>query len=1018
MTVHLALYSGYSLLRGTAKIKDLVQQAKEDGYTALALTDHHVMYGIPAFARACAEAGIHPLYGMEVTVNYHDEEVPFIMIAKDNAGYRSLMKLSTALSRKSALSAEEFRSHGGHCQIIAYGEGGWLDSELLEDDREGVRSRLAAMQQELPPFDVALSYQETSLWRMKNAMLKRIASTLNIRTVALNRIYYLSAEDAYIHRVLNGIRTGKVLSDQSLPMMKGRYFLNPEEMAALYDADDLKRTDEIAAMCRADLKLPPTSLPSFETPQGHSSAQYLTQLCLAGLRKRLKGKEDPVYLKRLKYELDTIIKMHFEDYFLIVYDFIRYARKEGIYVGPGRGSAAGSLTAYTLGITQIDPIQYGLLFERFLNPERVTMPDIDTDIPDDRRQDVISYVFRKYGYDHTANIITFGTLKARQVIRDVGKVMDLPQHRIDQLVSLIPASANITLQEAVKQNPRLKERISVDEQYAALFDTAQRLEGLPRHTSVHAGGVLFSRLPLTDIVPALEDEQGMMTSQYSMEYLEERGLIKMDILGLRNLSVIDEIVRSVKQDTPDFDIMSIPLDDPRTYSVFQNVDTLGIFQFDSEGMKNLLRRLQPSRYEDIVAAIALFRPGPMEHIPEYLANKEHPENIVWPHEDLKDLLKETYGVMIYQEQIMKTAQIIAGFSLAKADLLRRAVSKKKEKDMASLRTDFLKGAKERGYAEETAEHLFGLISEFAGYGFNKSHAVAYSLIAYQLAWLKANRSLYFYSALLNSVIGDEIHTSQYVMECRRMGIKVEYPDVNASDNRYLRKDRVIVMPLSAVKGVGVHAGSRIMEGRKDGPYKDYYDFVVRAGMNGLSRRTVETLIKAGALDSFGMNRATMLGSLDDVMRYGELVRVEYNGQITIDPDLVSRPVPVRIQDDPEQKAEDEKEALGFCLGPHPVSLRKQKHSIDVRPLNELTRLRGNVHGFALVQSVRQHRTKKGDLMAFCTLVDESGEMSLLVMPKLYSIHSASLKKGVYLYFHGKMTDDGSCIPERIQFYKD
>ncbi len=1018
MTVHLAVFSGYSLLNSTVRLEKLVRTAREYGYTSLALTDHHVMYGIPAFDRICRAGGIQPLFGMEATVAYHGQPVPFILLAKDNTGYRNLMKLSTLLSTKETCTEEEFRHYAGHCHVIAYGEGGYPDRELLDDDREAVRRKLLTMKDELPEFDIALSYQETSLWRMKNATLKRIASSLNIRTVALNRVFYLNREDDELFRILGSIRTGKPLSDQSLPLIKGRYFLTEEEMRSLYDADDLVRTDEIAAMCRADLDIPKTSLPHFETPAGLTSAQYLTQLCLAGLKKRLNGREDAVYLKRLKYELDTIIEMHYEDYFLIVYDFICHARREGIYVGPGRGSAAGSLTAYVLGITQVDPLKYDLLFERFLNPERVSMPDIDTDIPDDRRQDVISYVFEKYGHEHTASIITFGTMKARQAVRDVGKAMEIPQRQIDQLARLIPGTPNITLNEALKKNHRLTELLSTDRKLEELYKAAIRLEGLPRHTSVHAGGVLFSALPVTDVIPALADGQGILTSQYSMEYLEERGLIKMDLLGLRNLSIIDEIVQAVKQNDPSFDIMNIPLDDQRTYDVFRSVDTLGIFQFDSDGMKNLLRKLQPSRFEDIVAAMALFRPGPMEHIPEYIANKEHPENIVYPHEDLRDLLKETYGVMIYQEQVMMTSRIIAGFSLAKADLLRRAVSKKKESEMASLRTEFMKGAEENGYDRETAEKLFGQIMMFAGYGFNKSHAVAYSLIAYQLAYLKANKSLYFYSALLNSVIGDDVRTAQYAAECHRRGITVSYPDVNTSLNQYVRTDRVIRMPLSAVKGIGAHAGSQIIKARESGPYRDFYDFVVRAGLNGISEHTIGLLIKAGALDSLGYNRQTMLAGLNDVLNYAELVKIEQNGQTRIDFDLVSKPVLVRRADNAEENAEWEKEALGFCLGPHPVSIRKEKYGMQVRSLSQLAELRGAVNGFAMIQSVRQHRTKRGDMMAFCTLADESGELSLLVMPKLYGRYQASLRKGAYVYFRGNMTEDGSCIPEHLEFYKD
>ena len=1018
MTAHLMVRSCYSLLASTIRIEPLVKRAAELGYHSLALTDHNVMHGVPAFSHACSQHGIHPVYGLEADCLYHEETVPFLLLAKDNIGYQNLMRLSSEICSGTNTCSTEQLIHGcEHCYLIVYGEGGWFDHELVQSDSQGILEKLQIMKQELPVFDVALSYMDASMWKTRNAELKRIASGLKIRTVALNKIYYLNEQETDAYRVLTGIRRGLTIQDKSLTKSSGRSFRSMEGMAALYDADDLKRTDEIAESCMADLVLPKTSLPQFHTPEPLTSAQYLTQLCLAGLKKRLNGKTEAVYTNRLKYELDVILKMHFEDYFLIVYNFIRYARSVDIYIGPGRGSAAGSLVAYCLGITQVDPIHYHLLFERFLNPERITMPDIDTDIPDNRRQDVIDYVYRTYGKEHTASIVTFGTLGARQVIHDVGRVLNLNIRDVEMLSKMIPGNIpKITLAEAFRQNPRLKQVVNAEDRYRQLFEIAFQLEGLPRNESKHAGGVIISRLDLSDVIPTmdLDSETGMITSQYSMEYLEERGLIKMDFLGLRNLSIIDEIVKEIQKENPSFNIMKIPMDDHETYRIFQNADTIGVFQFESSGMMNLLRKMKPERFQDLVAALALFRPGPMENINVYLNNRRHPESIQYPAEALKPVLSETYGVMIYQEQIMMTARIAAGFSLGRADVLRRAISKKKAKDIAAMKTDFIKGCLANGYPAETAENLFALIEKFAGYGFNKSHAVAYGVVAYQLAYLKAVYPLYFYTALLDSVIGDDGKTSAYVDECRRRNIKVLYPDVNRSSGTYCIEQQAIRMPLCAVKGIGRESERAVIENRTDqGTYQDFFDCAARLSLVGMNRKSIVSLIDAGALDGFKENRATLKANLDDALSYGELIRVEKNGVTQINLGLVSKPVMIKMKEYAEERSENEKNALGFCLGTHPIIGLRSRLDIHRPTLTVLKNNVGQADGFAMIQNVHQHRTKRGDMMAFLKLTDETGEMDMAVMPRLYQRMNPELVKGTYILFHAKIQDDGSCLADTI-----
>jgi len=1019
MTTHLFVRSCYTLLDSTIRIPELVSTAKKYGYQSVALTDHHVMHGIARFLHECKKEGIHPIVGLEVDVFYHEQKVPFLLLAKNNKGYANLMKLSSLLcDGREYATLEEFLTYSEHNFLIVYGEGGYFDAELISEDRTGISQKLALMKSELPTFDIAISYEETSLWRSKNAVLKALAKAQGILTVALNKIYYLAQKDYETLKVLSAIKQGTTLRDKNVTPITGRYFLSISEMEQIYDADDLSRADEIASECHCDGDLEKTGIPVYPLKDGITAEQYLPQLCLAGLKKRLNGDLKHVYVERLKHELQVIHQMGFEDYFLIVYDFIRYGRQKGIYIGPGRGSAAGSLVAYCLGITMVDPLQYNLLFERFLNAERVSMPDIDTDIPDIHRQEIIDYVYQKYGEQHIANIITFDTLAARAVLRDVGKAMDISKREIDMIVGLIPQTPKITLEKAYEQKEKLRVLLNASPQLMEYFNMSKRIEGLPKNKSIHAAGIVMSGKPIEDVIPTIQMAEGMKTTQFVGNYLEERGLIKMDFLGLKNLTTIDEIVQMIHKHNPDFHILSIPLNDAKTYRLFAQADTIGVFQFESDGMRNLLRKMKPNCFEDIIAALALFRPGPKDQINTYLEGRKNPASVVYPSKELKPILKETYGVTIYQEQVMLMAQIAAKFSLVKADILRKAISKKNEEELAGLRQEYVRGCKENGYSDETASLLFDLAEKFAGYGFNKSHAVAYGLVAYQLAYLKANYPLEFYTSILNSVIGDSTKSAIYITECRRKHISIEAPDVNRSTDIYYHNGKSIILPLSIIKDVGTLAARTILDERdKNGRFGDYFDFVARVVLRKMNRTQLERLISAGALDEFDLGRTTMLNTLDDAIKYAKLVQVPFGAQLSIDPQLVSKPIVVRMKDSQEELSENEKAALGFNLGEQPIVHLRQKLGITYPPLAELNSNRGLYRGFAYIQSVRQIRTRKGDLMCFLKLTDETGESDMAVMPNLYSQYSQYLVKGVYIQFYAKIQDEASFLANQIEIVR-
>lgn len=1018
MTVHLHVRSASSLLESTIRIQSLVAKAVQCGYTSLALTDHNVMHGTAAFVRACKAAGIHPIIGLEADCLYHEEIIPFLLLAKDNIGYSSLMRLSSIISCKERpCTTAELLAAKNHCFLIAYGEGGWCDGALIKDDREEIIRRLSLMKQELGTFDIALSFEESSLWKNRNAILRQIAQSMSISCCALNKVYYLNENDAQGYRALCALRMEKKLSDSSLPLLKGRYFRSVQEMESLYDRALLERTDEIAQECNGDGTDITTTLPDFPIPQGFTQEQYLTQLALAGLKKRLDGVMKENYVKRLSYELSVIVKMHFETYFLIVYDYIRYAKKKGILVGPGRGSAAGSLVAYCLGITDVDPMKYDLLFERFLNPERVSMPDIDTDFPDDRRSEVIAYVKEKYGQEHVGGIIAFQTMGARASIRDAARIHGLFSNETEVLLKTI-GSGSDSLRDRYITNPKLKRLVDSERKIAAVFATALVFEGLPRNASVHPAGIVFSKRPLVEAVP-LAKTDGLLICQYEAPYLEERGLIKMDFLALRNLTVIDGIMQKIRKENPLFDIHHISYDDQRIYQVFAHGDTTGIFQFEAEDMKRILRRMKPEGFNDVVAANALRRPGASAHIDEYIENHRNPSGIHWLSEALRPVLADTYGIMIYQEQAMRASRIVAGFSLGKADMLRKAISKKDEAQLVPLKRDFIRGALKNRYTKEKAEEIWQVIEQFGTYGFNKSHAVAYSMISCQLAWLKAHYPLYFYQALLSSVIGDQRKTAQYIDECRHRGIVVERCDVNLSALSYVIDKGSLRLPLSAVKDVGSAAAKKILDERKEnGPYQDYVEFVARADLVSVSRRVIEALIYGGALDGFGYSRATMIEGLDESLNYSGLVRIKEGNRIRINPDLVSKPVFVRVKDKVYERNLKEKEVLGFVLGSDITAVMRKKYNIDDPGLSAFLQSGGEtVRSFGMISSVREITSRNNRRYCRMVLTDGLTDITVGLWPSDYQKYKDQLVTGSFVRFNGKMNENGYIQADRIEIFE-
>ncbi|UII55162.1 DNA polymerase III subunit alpha [Cytobacillus spongiae] len=1014
--IHLHVQSAYSLLSSTATVEQLVSSAKQKGFTAIALTDRNVMYGAISFYKECLKQSIKPILGLTVDViSEMDEEkaYPLVLLANNQKGFKNLLKITSVVQTKSPLGIpiKWLKHYSEGITAISPGLDGEIERFLLDEDENTAMKIVEIYKQTFEPNQFYLAIQNLGITEQEkmNSQLQKLGSAYGVELVATNPVYYLAREDSFAHECVLSIKNGDKLQDELRERLPSdQYYLKDtnevvEGMSAYPDA--LENTLAIAERCNVMLELNQQHLPKYPVSEGESAASLLEKICWKGLQERF-SEVGIEHKQRLQYELSVIQKMNFSDYFLIVWDFMRFAREREILTGPGRGSAAGSIVAYVLYITDVDPIKHELLFERFLNPERISMPDIDIDFPDNRRDEVIDYVVHKYGELHVAQIITFGTLAAKAAIRDVGRVFGLNPKELDTVSKYIPSRLGITLKEAYQESESLRNFIRQSDMNKRLFETALKLEGLPRHTSTHAAGVIISEQPLIQMVPIQEGHNHVYLTQYSMEHLESVGLLKMDFLGLRNLSLIENIVASIQRATgKKLEIQKIPLEDEKTFALLSKGNTTGVFQLESDGMRSVLKRLRPNQFEDIVAVNALYRPGPMENIPLYINRKHGKELVSYPHADLQAILQNTYGVIVYQEQIMQIASKMAGFSLGEADLLRRAVGKKQKHVLDKERAHFVRGSVQKGYSEETANSIYDLIVRFANYGFNRSHAVAYSFIAYQLAYLKAHYPQHFMAALLTSAIGNEGKLSQYIRELKQMDFPILPPSINYSGYTFMVDKQGIRYSLSAIKGIGMTVLKEIFQARKNKKFADLFDFCIRVSKKAINRKTMEILVHSGSFDEFGEDRAVLLASLDVALDHAQLVKPDDSdqGDLFSEEDFMLKPKYVNV--DPiqiEDKLQLEKEALGLYLSDHPVSVYESSFlTLGAKPLVDLA---GKATTVAYVSEIKKIRTKKGDAMAFLTISDQSGEMEAVVFPTVFKRISHLLAKGVVLYLQGKIEE--------------
>jgi DNA polymerase III subunit alpha len=1030
--IHLHVYSAYSLLTSTASVHELIHNAKQKGFKAIALTDRNVMYGTIEFYKLCIKNNIQPIIGLTVDVESEiekEESFPLVLLAENEKGFKNLLKISSAVQTKAAngIPFKWLKHYAEGLIAITPGIEGEIEQNLLNDQQDQAIEIINKLQFIFGKDSFYLAVQNHGLEK-ENNLTRRIqimAEELSIPLVATNRVHYLEQDDMFAHECLLAIKNGDKLQDEHRERLESnQFYLKTEtEMLEVFSEipEALENSITIAKRCMVNIELNKTYLPEFPTANGEPAESYLERLCQKGLKERFPAPAQEHY-ERLAYELSVINSMKFSNYFLIVWDFMRYARENGILTGPGRGSAAGSLVAYVLYITDVDPLSHQLLFERFLNPERISMPDIDIDFPDHRRDEVIEYVAKKYGELHVAQIVTFGTMAAKAAIRDVGRAFGLNTKELEQLSRRIPAVLGINLEDAYKESHLLRAFIDESPLNRKLYDTALKLEGLPRHTSTHAAGVVISEKQLIELIPIQQGHNQVYLTQYSMEHLEEIGLLKMDFLGLRNLSLIESILSSIHRKTGrKVDIKNIPLNDEKTFELLARGETTGIFQLESEGMRKVLSRLKPSRFEDIVAVNALYRPGPMENIPLFIDRKHGRQAVEYPHKDLEHILENTYGVIVYQEQIMQIASTMAGFSLGEADLLRRAVGKKQKDVLDRERAHFVKGALKKGYNEALANDIYDLIVRFANYGFNRSHAVAYSMIAYQLAYLKANYPLYFMAGLLTSAIGNETKIAQYILETKQKDFDILPPSINYSGYSFQVEQSGIRYSLAAIKSVGAAALREIFSARKNKRFEDLFDFCTRVSSKGVNRKTLEVLVHSGSFDEFKEDRAVLLASLDVALEHAQLFKVDESSQVELFHDEFQLK-PKYVQVDPirlEDKLLYEKEALGFYLSDHPISIFEKKlKQAGANVLFELTAEHKRAAAGVYVTSMRKIRTKKGDSMAFLHVSDSSGEMEAVAFPVVYKKYSHLLDHGKFALIEGKIEEREGKLQFIIQQVSD
>ena len=1061
---HLHVHTEYSLLDGACRMERLLDAAKEMGQTAVAITDHGCMYGVVEFYKAAKKRGIQPILGCEVYVarrtrfdKVHEldgENRHLVLLCENEAGYHNLLALVSkawveGFYSKPRVDLDLLREH--HEGLIALSAclAGEIPRALTRGDYKGAREAALRYEGIFGRGNFYLELQDHGMAEQKriNPQLIRLSRETGIPLVATNDCHYIAPEDSRMHRVLLCIQTGRTIEDENAMEFGSEefYFKSEEEMRALFPdvPEAADNTVKIAQRCQVELEFGKTKLPAFFTPDGSDNLEFFRRLCQEGLIRRY-GEDPPQeYRDRLEYEIRVISQMGYVNYYLIVWDFIRYARSVGIPVGPGRGSGAGSLAAYCVGITNVDPMRYDLLFERFLNPERVSMPDFDIDFSDERRDEIIGYVVDKYGADHVAQIVTFGTMAARGALRDVGRALNIPYNKVDQVAKLVPLSLGMTLDTAMKQSKELREKVEADPQVKELWDMARKVEGMPRHASTHAAGVVITDKPVMDYVPLSKNDDAVVT-QYTMTAIEELGLLKMDFLGLRNLSVIDHAEKLVRRREAGFSIEAAPEDDGAVFRMLSEGHSEGVFQLESPGMKRLLVQAQPACVEDLIAIISLYRPGPMQFIPQYLESRKNPESVHYRHPLLRPILEPTGGCIIYQEQVMQIFRDLAGYSLGRADIVRRAMAKKKHDVLEREREVFLHGQQRedgtwevdgclrRGVDQQTALELFKEIESFASYAFNKPHAAGYAVVAYQTAYLKCHYPCEYMAALLSSVLGQTGKVAEYIEECGRLGISVLPPHVNYSDMGFTVVGKSIRFGLLAVKNLGRNVIARMVEERRGGgEFTSFYNFCKRMAGRDLNRRAIESLVKCGALDGLGNNRREMLLAVERVLDSLEAdKRRNVEGQMG----FFDAPGSAQGGEPPLEKTEDfsaadklnmEKEVTGMYLSGHPMAAYAGLYQEGgYARMDEILQSAGEretgryqdgqwVTLLGMVVGVRKKATKNNAQMAFVSLEDMYGAITALVFPKVLEQYGSLLYEGAVVEVQGKLSFTEDKAPELV-----
>ena len=1062
--VHLHVHTEYSLLDGACRIKDLAKRVKELGQDAVAITDHGVMYGVIDFYRACKAEGIKPIVGCEVYVapkgrtrfdkmhEFDAESRHLVLLCENENGYKNLSYLVSAAFTegfyiKPRIDLDLLREHSEGLIALSACLAGEIPRHLRNSDYAGAKKYALELAEIFGEDHFYLELQDHGIREQAivNAGILRLAEETGLPLVVTNDAHYLKKEDAYSHDVLLCVQTGKTLEDPNRMKYEPQnfYLRSTEEMAALFPThpEAVANTAKIAERCNLEFTFGKYHLPEFKLPEGYDSVTYLRELCDKGFAERYHDR--PECHKQLEYELDMIEKMGFTDYFLIVSDFVNFAKEAGIPVGPGRGSAAGSMVSYCLNITEIDPQKYSLYFERFLNPERVSMPDIDMDFGDTRRGEVVEYVRRRYGDDHVAQIVTFGTMAARGVLRDVGRVMDLPYAEVDAIAKQVPATLHITLDEALRLSKPLRDFYESDERYQKLIDTAKALEGMPRHASTHAAGVVITKRPVYEYVPLAKNDESLVC-QYVMTTLEELGLLKMDFLGLRNLTVLDDAVQMVRREKPDFDIHQIPEDDPATFDMISSGKTAGVFQIESTGMTNVCIGLKPKSIEDITAVIALYRPGPMDSIPRFIECKHHPERITYLHPSLEPILSVTYGCIVYQEQVIQIFQQLGGYSLGQADMVRRAISKKKAAQIQKEKDAFIHGDAERniagcvnnGIPESIAESIYQDIYDFANYAFNKAHAVSYAVVAYQTAYFKCHYPKEYMAALLTSVLDNSDKIAGYIAECKDCGIQLLPPDINYSNDNFTVEDGGIRFGLVAIKNIGRGFIQAVMRERTaNGRFISMQSFCERMYGADINKRALENLILSGAFDSTGARRSQLHKVYEQVLSgVIESRRQNLEGQIDFfggglsaeNQSMAEVPLPDIPEFTAEERMKQEKETTGLYLSGHPMdAYRNEAKAAGAVPVFDIIadcaeeagprRYHDNqwITIAGVVTSSKTKTTKNNSLMAYVVVEDGTASMELLCFSRVLSASGSYLAEGNPVLIRGKLSLRDEKTPQII-----